>query len=77
MSHRRKESDVTDCNPPNEFQNLLTSISLRTRLTLVKFQQFWYYTDRPTKMSLAKRFMRTKQILILIKSFLFVAGTIW
>ena len=77
MTHRRKESDVTQCNPPTQLENLLTTIQLHARLLVVKFQQFWYYTDRPTKMTLTKRFLRTKQLLILITSFLFVFGTIW
>ncbi|XP_067945842.1 uncharacterized protein [Watersipora subatra] len=77
MTHRRKESDVTECNPPSRLKVFVTSVQLHLRLTHVKFQQFWYFADRPAKMSVAKRFLRTKQILILITSLLFIVGTIW
>ena len=58
-------------------QNLLASVKAHSRLSAIRFQYYWYFTDRPTKMALAKRFLRTKQMLILITSCIFFFGTVW
>jgi len=78
MSHSRKDSDA----PPlrgdeSELKNLVVTVHTHTRLASQRFYNFWHYTDSSAKCNMAKRFIRTKQILIILTSCLFIFGTIW
>ena len=78
MSHIRKDSDAPPLqHEPSELQSLVVTIHTHSRLASVRFYNFWHYTDFRTKCGMAKRFLRTKQILIILTSFLFIFGTIW
>ena len=61
----------------SELSNLLQTVRIQTTVSLIHLKHFWYFTDSSTKMRITKRMLRTKQVLILMTSGLFLFGTIW